>query len=253
MNTWMRTLRRTGLSFSISLALLGTALAQSDLPAAQLNALKQKLAQRMPNLPAVETARTTGVAGLIELKAGDHIFYVDASGDYLIEGNLIDTRSQRNLTEERLDDINRVDFETTFAPKDAIVWKNGNGKRRMVVFADPNCGYCKQLEREIQKLKDVTVYTYMIGILGDDSRVKLNNIWCTRDRTQTWLDWMLTGSTPPKAMGMCGSPAQRNLSVAQKLRVNGTPAVFFEDGTRLPGAASAATLEQRLSKAASKG
>ena len=238
-------LMAAGLCFS----LLGTALAQAgELPAAQLAAIKQKLAQRVPDLPPVESARTAPMGGLVEIKAGGNIFYVDAAGDYLIEGQLIETRTQRNLTEERLDEINRVDV-ANLPVKDAVVWKSGNGKRRLVVFSDPNCGYCKQLEREIQKLKDVTVHTYMIGILGDDSRAKVDNIWCTRDRTQAWLDWMLQGTTPPKALGACGSPGQRNLAIAQKLRVNGTPAIFFENGSRLPGAANAATLEQRMAKA----
>lgn len=238
-------LMAAGLCFS----LLGTALAQAlELPAAQLAAIKQKLAQRVPDFPAVESARTAPMGGLIEIKAGGNIFYVDAAGDYLFEGQLIETRTQRNLTEERLDEINRVDV-ANLPVKDAVVWKSGTGKRRLVVFSDPNCGYCKQLEREIQKLKDVTVHTYMIGILGDDSRAKVDNIWCTRDRTQAWLDWMLQGTTPPKALGACGSPGQRNLAMAQKLRVNGTPAIFFENGSRLPGAANAATLEQRMAKA----
>lgn len=244
-----RILRATFIALAMS---QGLAHAQSELPAAQLNSLKQKLSQRMPQLPPIEGARTTTMSGLIELRAGGHIFYTDASGDHLIDGQLIDVRSQRNLTEARLDEINQVDFDS-FPLRDAVVWKSGNGKRRMVVFSDPNCGYCKRLERDIQKLKDVTVYTFVIGILGDDSRAKAEQIWCAKDRTQTWLNWMLDGEAPPRALGQCGSPLQRNLALSQKLRVNGTPAIFFEDGSRLPGAASLQTLEQRLAKAAGKG
>lgn len=230
----------------------GLAHAQSELPAAQLATLKQKLSQRMPQLPPIEGARTTTMAGLIELRGGGHIFYTDAAGDHLIDGQLIDVRSQRNLTEERTNEINQIDFDS-LPFRDAVVWKAGNGKRRMVVFSDPNCGYCKRLERDIQKLKDVTVYTFVIGILGEDSRVKADQIWCAKDRTQTWLNWMLDGEAPPRALGQCGSPLQRNIALSQKLRVNGTPAIFFEDGSRLPGAASQQTLEQRLAKAAGKG
>jgi len=248
----MKPIFRSLVAAGLCLSLLGVADAQSgELSAAQLAAIKQKLAQRLPDLPPVDSARTSPINGLIELKAGSNVFYADAAGEYLIEGHLIETRSQRNLTEERLDEINRVDVANLPA-KDAVVWKSGTGKRRLVVFSDPNCGYCKQLEREIQKLKDVTVHTYLIGILGDDSRAKVDNLWCSRDRTQAWLDWMLQGVTPPKALGICGSPGQRNLALAQKLRVNGTPAVFFEDGSRLPGAANAATLEQRMVKASAK-
>lgn len=230
----------------------GAAHAQAELPAAQLATLKQKLSQRMPQLPPIEGARTAPMPGLIELRAGGHIFYTDVNGDYLIDGQLIDVRSQRNLTEERTDEINQVDF-ASLPLRDAVVWKSGNGKRRMVVFADPNCGYCKRLERDMQKLKDVTIYTFMIGILGDDSKAKADQIWCAKDRTQTWLNWMIEGEAPPRALGQCGSPLQRNMALSQKLRVNGTPAIIFEDGSRLPGAASLQTLEQRLAKAAKGG
>ena len=120
----------------------------------------------------------------------------------------------------------------------------------MAVFADPNCGYCKRLEKDLQQLKDVTVYTFMVAILGDDSKVKLDNIWCVQDRTQAWRDWMLAGVQPSRTFGMCASPAQRNLALSQRLGIRGTPAIFFEDGTRIGGAAAASVIEQRLVKAA---
>jgi thiol:disulfide interchange protein DsbC len=231
---------------------LGTAaMAQTELPAGQFAALKAKLNQRLPDLPAIDSARTTPMPGLIELKTGSSVLYTDVNGDYVIEGQLLDAKSQRNLTEERLDEINKVDF-ASLPLKDAVVWKSGTGKRRLVVFADPNCGYCKHLEKEIQSLKDVTVYTFMIPILGEDSKVKLDNIWCVANRTQAWRDWMLTGAQPARAMGMCASPGQRNLALSQKLRVQGTPAMFFEDGSRLASAAAAATIEQRLNRATAK-
>jgi thiol:disulfide interchange protein DsbC len=236
---------------SLSLIVGLSALAQTQLPPAQLAALRAKVAQRVPDLPPIDSARTTPVAGLIELQVGGNLLYTDANGDYLIEGQIVDTKTQRNLTEERLDEINKIDF-ASLPFKDAIVWKTGTGKRHMAVFADPNCGYCKRLEREIQSLKDVTVYTFMIPILSEDSRVKLDNIWCVANRTQAWRDWMLNGVMPARAMGMCASPGQRNLALSQKLHIQGTPAIFFEDGTRLASAAQAATLEQRLAKAASK-
>lgn len=231
---------------------VATAHAQAEpgeLPAAQLAMLKQKLAQRLPDLPALEGARPSPMSGLIELRAGGHVFYTDANGDYLIEGNMLETKTQRNLTEERLEEINKVDFES-LPFKDAVVWKSGTGKRRLVVFADPNCGYCKRLEKDLQQIKDVTVYTFMIPILGDDSKVKVDNIWCVKDRTQAWRDWMISGVQPSKAFGVCASPARRNLAFAQKLRINGTPAMLFEDGTRVASAIPANAVEQRLVRAA---
>lgn len=240
----------SALSLALGLATAMPVLAQqpADLPAAQLQALRQKLAQRLPDLPPIDGARPAPIAGLLEVRSGGHLFYTDANGDYLIDGNVLDTRTRRNLTEERLDEINKVDFGQ-LPLKDAVVWKNGTGKRQLVVFADPNCGYCKRLERDLQQVKDVTVYNFVVAILGDDSRQKAEAIWCAKDRTQAWRDWMLNNSAPPRALGACASPIQRNGALAQKLRVNGTPALIFEDGTRLPGAASAATIEQRLTKA----
>lgn len=222
--------------------------AQTELPAAQVQALSQKLSQRLADFPPVQSARTTPVAGLIEIRVGDNLFYTDANGDHIIEGQMIDTRTQRNLTEARLEEINKIDF-ATLPLRDAIVWRSGNGSRRVAVFSDPNCGYCKQLEREFQKMKDVTVYTFVIPILGADSRTKSEAIWCMKDRTQGWLDWMLQGVAPQRPLGQCVTPMQRNLALSQRLRVRGTPAMFFEDGTRLAAAAPMAVIEQRLDRA----
>lgn len=219
-----------------------------DLPASQLAAIKQKLAQRFPNLSAVTEAQTTPIEGLVEVRAGEHIFYTDPDADYIIEGHMTETRTGRDLTEARLEEINRIDFKT-LPFKDAVVWKNGNGKRKMVIFSDANCGYCKRLERDIQQIKDVTVYTFLVAFLGDDSRVKLENIWCGQDRTQAYRDWMINGVQPPKVFGACASPGQRNGAMAKKYNVQGTPAIFFEDGSRIGGAAAAAVIEQRLAKA----
>lgn len=236
----------------ITLALSAAAHAQAELPASQLAAIKSKLAQRMPSLPVIDSARTMPIAGLIELRVGSNILYTDVNGDYIIDGHILDTRSQRDLTQERIDDISKIDF-AALPFKDAVVWKSGNGKRRMAVFADPNCGYCKQLERELQQLKDVTVYTFVVAILGEDSKTKAENILCTSNRTQAWLDWMLRGVQPARAMGMCSTPLQRNQALMKKFAINGTPAVFFEDGSRLPGAAGKAALELRLDLSAKGG
>jgi thiol:disulfide interchange protein DsbC len=250
-------LNRTAGAVSLALGMTMAALlplqmaqAQTDVPVGQLAVIKLKLS-KVPDLPPVDSARTTPIPGLIEVKVGDQVVYTDANGDYLIEGQILDMKSQRNLTQERMDEINKVDF-ATLPLKDAVVWKNGSGKRRLVVFADPNCGYCKHLEKEIQQVKDVTVYTFIIPILGDDSKVKAENIWCVKDRTAAWRDWMLNGTPPAKVFGMCVSPMQRNLALSQKLRVQGTPAMFFEDGSRLAAAVPAATIEQRLARATAK-
>ena len=243
--------RLAALSLATAVALFGAVSSHAaDVPAAQLAVIKQKLAQRMPDLPPIDSAQTTPMSGLIELRSGNNVVYSDANGDFLIEGHLTDTKTGHDLTEARLEDLNRIDF-ANLPVRDAVVWKSGTGKRKLAIFADPNCGYCKRLEKDIQQLKDVTVYTYMVAILGDDSKVKVDNIWCVQDRTTAWRDWMLNGVPPARAFGTCASPAKRNGDMAQRFGIRGTPAIFFEDGTRIGGAAAAATIEQRLVKASS--
>lgn len=241
------TLARLALTATLSLGAAHLASAQ-ELSAAQVTALKQKLAQRVPELSNVDGIKASPLPGIYEVQVGTNLLYTDAKGDFLIDGHILDTRSQRNLTQERLDDINRIDF-AALPFKDAVVWKNGTGARKLVIFADPNCGYCKRLEKDLQKVKDVTVYTFIIPILGDDSKVKADNILCMKDRTQSYRDWMLSGVAPAKSFGVCASPVQRNLALAQKFKITGTPAMFFEDGSRLASAAPAETVEQRLVKA----
>lgn len=244
-------LRATLLPLAAMLLMATQVAAQSPAPAAIGNALKQKLAERSPGLAKIDDIRTTPMPGLYEVRVGNHVVYADAKGDFLIDGSLIDLKGQRNLTEERLEELNRVDFNA-LPLQDAVVYKNGNGKRRVVVFADPNCGYCKRLEKELQQVKDVTVYTFLTPILGDDSKTKSQNVWCMKDRGRVWLDWMLNGKVPPQPFGGCATPLQRNVELASKLKVNGTPAIFFEDGSRIGGASTAPIIEERLNKASAK-
>jgi thiol:disulfide interchange protein DsbC len=137
--------------------------------------------------------------------------------------------------------------------RDAIVFKQGSGARKLVVFADPNCGYCKRFERDVAALKDVTVYNFLYPILGPDSDAKSRDIWCAKDRGKAWRDWMFDGKLPAKADAKCDVQAiARNVELGKRHRVNGTPAAVLEDGTRLPGAVPLEQLEKRVA-AASKG
>jgi thiol:disulfide interchange protein DsbC len=208
--------------------------------------IRKALAERMPNAPKVDEVRPSPVPGLWELRIGNEVRYTDPTGSFLIEGEIFDLKAKKNLTEERVTQINRVDF-SALPFKDALVWKNGSGKRRIAVFADPNCGYCKRFEKSLQEMKDVTVYTFLIPILGGDSPEKTRAIWCAKDGANTWLAWMLRGEMPPKPAAGCDDGAiERNLALSRKIHVNGTPAILLEDGNRIPGAVGPVELEKRL-------
>ena len=208
--------------------------------------IRKNLSERLVGLPKVDEVKLSPMPGLWEIRIGNEIRYTDATGSYLIEGDLVDLRTRKNLTEERVAKLQTVDF-ANLPLKDAVVWKNGDGKRRIAVFSDPNCGYCKRFERSLQDVKNVTVYTFMIPILGGDSPEKSRSIWCAKDSTASWRAWMLEGKAPAKPSGACDDGAiERNLALSRRSHVSGTPAIIFEDGSRAPGAMSAEQLEKRL-------
>lgn len=209
-------------------------------------AIRKTIAERLPNFPKIDEISKTPIPGLYEIRVGTDIYYSDEKGNHLIDGHLVDTATRTNLTQARIDKLTAID-PATLPLKDAIVWKQGTGARKLVVFADPNCGYCKRFERDLNDIKDVTVYTYLYPILGGDSPEKARNIWCAKDRTAAWRDWMLNGTAPPRAMGQCDASAlERNAELGQKHKINGTPALVFEDGKRVGGAMNAAALEKQL-------
>ncbi len=235
----------------LSFALL--ALAAFALPAqAQEAAIRKAIAERLPTFPKIDEVREAPMKGLFEIRVGTDIFYTDASGNHLIEGQLIDTRSKTNLTEARIAKLTAIDFaELPLA--DAIVFKQGTGARKLVVFADPNCGYCKKFEKDLAGVKDVTVYTFLYPILGADSTDKSRDIWCAKDNTKAWRDWMVNNTTPPRNVGPCDAAAlARNTALGRKHKVTGTPALVFEDGKRVPGAMAPADIEKMLAAAQGK-
>jgi thiol:disulfide interchange protein DsbC len=209
-------------------------------------AIRKNLGERLPNFPAIDEVSKTPIPGIYELRIGADVLYTDEQGQYVFQGSLIDTKSRANLTEARIAKLTQIDF-ASLPLKDAILIKQGTGARKLVVFGDPNCGYCKKLERELLSLKDVSIYTFLYPILGPDSNVKARDIWCARDPGKVWRGWMVEGNAPPKAMGTCDSSAlERNMALGTRSRVTGTPAVVFEDGSRSPGAIPADQLESRI-------
>ncbi|MDB5884432.1 MAG: hypothetical protein JWR74_603 [Polaromonas sp.] len=217
---------------------LGSAFAQEAL-------IRKNLAERLPALSKIDEISKTPMNGLYEIRVNDSdIFYTDAEGNFLIQGNLIDTRAKRNLTEERTEKLSAIDF-AALPVKDAFTQVRGNGKRQLAVFEDPNCGYCKRFERDLQKINDVTIHTFLVPILGADSVEKSKNIWCAKDRTKAWLDWMVRDQ--PAARASCDTAAlDRNLAFSKRYKITGTPTLFFIDGSRVPGAIGAEQIEKTL-------
>ena len=219
---------------------------------AQEAVIRKNLAERMPDFPKIDEVNKSPVAGLYELRVGTEILYTDEKGDFLIDGGIMDTKSHINLTQARIDKITAIDF-ASLPLKDAIVWKQGTGARKMVVFADPNCGYCKKFETEMQRVKDVTVYTFLMPVLGGDSPEKSRSIWCAQDNATVWREWMIHGRPPQRTLASCDSSVlERNVALGRKYRINGTPALVFEDGKRVPGVMSPEQVEKQLVASAGK-
>ena len=215
-------------------------------------AIRKSIAERLPDFPKIDEVSKTPIPGIYELRIGTEVLYTDEQGNHLIEGSLIDTKTRANLTEARVSKLTAIDF-SKLPLKDAIVWKQGTGARKLVVFADPNCGYCKKFERDLQQVKDVTVYTFLYPILGGDSSDKSRNVWCAKDATKVWRDWMIEGTPIPASAGPCDtSVLQRNVVLGRKYRITGTPGLVFEDGTHKPGAVPAAVVEQLLAASKTK-
>ena len=212
---------------------------------AQEATIRKSLSERLPNLPKIDEISKTPMHGLYEVRMGSDIMYSDADGSFLIQGTLIDVKQRRNITEERMEKLSAIAFDQ-LPLKNAFTQVRGNGKRKLVVFADPNCGYCKRFEKDLQKLDNVTIHHLLYPILGEDSKVKSKNIWCAKDKAKTWNDWMLNGSTP--AAANCDTAAvDANVEFGKKYRITGTPTLFFADGTRVPGAVPLAQVEKLLS------
>ena len=213
--------------------------------------IRKNLAERLPDFPKIDEVTKTGMPGIYEIRIGTDILYTDENGSYLIQGEVIETKTRANLTEQRIAKLTAIDFKS-LPLKDALVWKQGTGERKLVVFADPNCGYCKKFERDLQEVKNVTVYTFLYPILGGDSPEKSKAIWCAKDNTKAWRDWMLKG-TPVEGGANCDASAlQRNSVFGKKHRINGTPGLVFEDGTQRAGALNTEAIEKQLIAARAK-
>ena len=231
-----------------SVLVVATALACNAVLAQEAQ-IRKNIAERLPQIKVVDEVSKTPIPGVFELRInGSEIFYTDAQANYLIEGNIIDVRGKRNLTEERITKLTAVKFDD-LPFKDAFTIVRGNGKRKIAVFSDPNCGYCKRVERDLQKVDNVTVYMFLYPILGADSVEKSKAIWCSKDQGKAWLDYMVR-DVPVTAASCDANALTRNGEFGRKYKITGTPTLFFVDDTRVPGAADAAQIEKMLAAAA---
>jgi thiol:disulfide interchange protein DsbC len=212
---------------------------------AQEAQIRAALAARLPSTATIDEVTPSPIAGLYEVRSGASVFYSDERGDFVIRGEMLDTRRQLNLTQARVASLSGFDF-ARLPVQDAIVTMRGNGTRKLAVFADPDCPYCKQLESRLQGRDDITVYTFLLPILGPASRDKAKAIWCSKDRDATWRDWMHDGKAPSAQADCDTSALDRNLALAARHAVRATPVLVYPDGTRADGSSTAIQLEQQL-------
>jgi thiol:disulfide interchange protein DsbC len=185
--------------------------------------------------------------GLYEIVlTNGELFYTDKEMSFFILGNIIDAKTRQNLTGERLDKLSRIDFKSLPLTQ-AIERVNGNGQRVIVTFEDPNCGYCKRLGTELQKVKNVTVYTFLYPVLSEDSITKSRHIWCAKNKAAAWTAWIIDTKTP-EALKCDSSVIDRNMELGRKLRITGSPVMFFSNGARIAGYRNASDLEQVLAE-----
>ncbi len=210
--------------------------------------VKAAFLKKYPNI-SVESVVKTPVTGIYELYAGGQLVYADEKVNFLfLNADLVDAEKKSSLSQERMLKLTAIKFDEL--PLDLAFKKvKGKGTRKLAYFGDPNCGYCKKFEQDLAKIDDVTVYIFAYPVLGPDSLEKSKSIWCSKDRAKAWDDQLLNGIAPT-APGTCNTTAiEKTLAFGKQKNINGTPTMFFVDGTRIPGAISAEQLEQRLAAA----
>ena len=209
------------------------------------NEIRKSLQSKFPGIGKLEHIVKTPYAGLYEVIIDDQLLYTDAQGEYLFEGNVIDAKNRRDLSEERRKVLFAIDFDKL--PLELAVKKvKGNGKRKLAIFTDPNCTFCRKLEKELSGVTDVTLYFFMYPIFpGSDEIVR--NVLCSGNPIKAWDDWMLSNIAPAKAV--CDTPQTEKVkALGQKLHVNGTPNLIFGSGIQSPGLLPMEQLEKNLNE-----
>lgn len=207
--------------------------------------IKKTLEAKFPQAK-VDKVTKTPYFGLYEVFMDKQLFYTDEKVSYIFLGNIIDAKTNQNITQQRLAKLTAIPFDTL--PLDlAIKTVRGNGSRKVAVFSDPDCPFCRRLEKELANVTDVTIYTFLYPIpsLHPDAAEKAKAVWCSPDRVKAWDDLMLRGIAP-SAPASCANPVDKLMALGEKHRIFGTPTLIFPDGTVVPGAVPLAQLEKML-------
>jgi len=233
----------------LAAAVCSGALANNDdVPTDVATKLRATLKERIPELH-IEAIHPGPIAGMYELNAGTELLYINEAGTLIFAGRMIDTKSRRDLSAERWNTLNAVSFDSL--PLNlAIKTVRGDGTRKVAIFADPMCPYCQMLEREMQDVTNVTIYTFLYPIesLHPGASVKSVEIWCSKDRSGAWSKWMVQKVKP--ADTQCkGTPVEEVQKLGAKLHIDSTPTLFTVDGKRTRGAIKHNEIEQLLAEA----
>lgn len=207
--------------------------------------VRSELQKKIGANTKIKSVSPSPIPGLYEVLVGNDVFYTDANSKYLIQGEIIEIATGKNITEQKQADLNRIKW-SELNPSNALKAVRGNGSRQLAIFSDPNCGYCKRLEKSLQQLDNVTIYTYLIPILSPDSAQKSKQIWCSADPQKAYIDWMING-VAPSGKSDCATPLDKNMAFAKTYGITGTPTIFFTDGSRFPGAVQITDIEKKLS------
>ena len=196
----------------------------------------------------VDEVRKTPVPGIWEVRIGSDLMYADEQAQYVfVEGQMVEMRTNRSLTQERVEQLSSIQWKDL--PLDiALKQVNGKGRRVVAVFEDPNCPHCRNTRRELNKIDDLTIYTYTYPILTADSEQKVRQAWCASDKLKAWNDLVMEGKVPGNA-GNCPAAdkaLERTMELGRKLRVQGTPTLFFANGKRIPGGLPGPALQKMV-------
>lgn len=235
----------------VTLAVSMPSSAATDATASVEASIKKSIEERFPDQKIIHVV-PAAMSGLYEVYTGTGIMYSDRDANYLVTGSLIDTRTKIDVTTDRLDELNSIDFRSLPFEK-AIKVVRGTGAREIAVFTDPDCPYCKGLEKELAGVTDVTIYTFLYPLttIHPQAAEKARAIWCSPDRAAAWTQWMLEDKAPQS--GTCeGNPVDQLVELGQKLNVQGTPTLYFGSGRRIVGGRPSKDLVELMDKYRSK-